>query len=125
MAKKSLSRAEYVLRGKHHQMTLLGDAPQRATMPTLWRCDVCGRELEKSVNAIMWHSPCICRTPLTLKPNDYSELANRLGIQWQNEYPHNNKVKVSWIGVHGESFKASYTELAYDFIPSRLKGYLE
>jgi len=106
-------------------MTLLGDVPVRISMPTYWQCDVCGRELYKSLTAITHHNSCICKSSLTLKAYHYKNLANRLGITWCNEYPVSNKVKVSWVGRNGESFEASYSELAYDFIPSRLRGYLE
>lgn len=125
MGRKSLTRDEYEKRGKKHHMTLIGDVPSRISMPTHWRCDICGRELYKSLVATQYHSPCICRTPLTLKPDDYSALASRLGITWCNEYPVSNKVKINWIGRDGQPFVASYSELAYDFIPSRLRGYIE
>jgi hypothetical protein len=125
MARKPLGRNEYVLRGKRHQMTLIGETAPTVSTPTWWRCDVCGRELHKSMNAIIHHSPCVCRTEMTLKAHDYETLATQLGITWSGQYPVNNKIKIEWFGRGGISFYASYSELAYGFIPSRLKGYIE
>lgn len=125
MARKPLSREEYVTRGKRYRMTLLGDIAPTVSSPTMWSCDVCGRVLKKSLNAIIFHSPCVCRTQMTLKASDYESLANQLGIQWSGQYPINNKVRIEWFGKGGVSFPASYSELAYGFISSRLRVYID
>ena len=125
MARRPLNREEYEKRGALHKMTLIGEPAPTVATPTMWRCDVCGRELYKSLNSLIFHSPCICRTQVTLKPSDYEYLANRLEIVWGGFYPKTNKVKIMWVGRNGESFIASYSELAYDFIPNRLKGYID
>lgn len=124
MPRKSFALDNYTRLSETHKMKLIGNAPRYVTEPTTWQCEVCGRYHQKSYNAIRHHSPCVCRTSITLKKSDYLLLSSKLGITWMGEYPATNKIKINWSTKSGKVFKASYHELAYSKIPKRLMEYI-
>lgn len=120
MPRKSLTLYHYNGLAEKSKCQLVGDVPNRATIPTQWVCLVCGRNLNKSYNAMKYHSICVCRSEMVLKREDYQALAERLGVKWLGQYPPNSKVVVSWSGTSGV-FLASYHQLAYGFISQKLR----
>ena len=129
MARQSNSITDYRRIGLAKGIEFVGPSvPSSVQVPTRWRCRNCGRVMHKTYFAVsVGKHGCRCQNDQSLQQMDYVTLADTLGLEWLGgEYfPANNKVKTTWFSPKTNSrFMASYHELAYDNVPSRLRKYL-
>lgn len=120
MARPSLGRTDYIKAGAEKGLEYIGGrTPSSVFEVTQWRCLNCGEEVEKSIRAVKYgevgHT---CQNRVSLKPEDYNDLANRLGIKWvgstySNRVPRNTKTPTLWMGVNDQIVEATYQQLAY------------
>lgn len=105
------------------------DLPVSTVKSTRWRCSLCGRDLQKSYQAMRsYPNPCRCRSGTIKTPQDYRNLAKLLSKQMgrdvrfpNQDYPQNTYEKVLWI-IDGVEISESYHNLAYyDHIPEHIK----
>lgn len=97
-----------------------------------WVCRNCGREYERSYNDLSYslrinNALCICRKPHALTRDDYLRLAEKHGISWYPEdefLPKRYTDPTRWKNAEGIVFKASYSQLAYRFIPANVRAFL-
>lgn len=103
--------------------------PESTTRTTKWVCNLCGRELNKSYQAMRsYPNPCRCRSGTIKTPQDYRNLAKILAkqlsadVQFPNQdYPKNTYEKVIWV-INGTEVSESYHNLAYyDQIPEHIR----
>jgi hypothetical protein len=104
--------------------------PSSTIESTQWKCDLCGRELQKSYQAMRsYPNPCRCRSGTIKTPDDYRALAKSLSrqlscdVEFPNQdYPKNTYDKVLWL-FNDVEISESYHNLAYyDKIPEYIKS---
>lgn len=127
MARPSLGVTDYNALAEEKNLTFTGIiVPVSVNEKTTWTCEVCHKVLHKSYHTLKYApNPCRCRNGMSLKVEDYYNLALKLGIQYASMFPPANVFeKAQWVTSDLRSFSASYHELGYNKIPSHLKEYV-
>jgi hypothetical protein len=127
MGRKSKTLEDYRAMARENELTFLGEeAPLEVRHSTFWRCNRCGREMQKSYNNVKYQNACRCRAD-TLTEGDYMRLADNLGLLWEGDsIPQNVHTATHWRSLKlNVGFRASYGALAYGKIPKSLALYVQ
>ena len=111
--RKPKSYQEYVELGNSRGLTFLDKSTPRSINSTAyWECVHCGRVMHKSYWKVMVYNPCRCRESGLQEKCEL--LAKELGIEWAGMLiPMNQKVKTSWKLSNGNTFDASFNDIAH------------
>lgn len=106
---------EYKARAAARNMTFLGPLPDKATLPTFWKCNICGTIHEKAYSTLGARERA-CTCDLALQADAYIQLGTDLGIVWVagQLLPPNTKMPTKWFAPKtGNTFTASYSDVKW------------
>ena len=135
MGRPSVSWQQFVQVGAENGLDYLGpirayeEPKSRDTVR--WRCRITGEEIRASYSSVRSGlAGNRYKDVVETQMPRYVELAQRLGLEFvyrpgKDYFPANNRSAALWRNRWGHEFEATYSELGYGHIPTRVMAEIE